>query len=351
MSADHGESPYSGNALARTVTRSDVARRAGVSVAVVSYVLNDGPRPVSPQTRRRVKDAIDELGYRPNGIARALRMQRTHTIGLVLPDVSNPFFADLARQVEDVASDRGYSLLLGNTSNLRDREVKQIHALMARQVDGLLLISSYALGSMPGIDDARIPVVLLDRVDPNASMPSVMVDNDAAAYDGVRHLLDHGHRRIACIAGPADLPASSARAAGWRRALADAGVDAPSLIRHTDFSRLGGYHTMQSLLDLEPRMTAVFACSDLQGVGALRACAERGAAVPGDVAVLSFDGTTEAEFTSPPLSVIRQPLDEIAARAFEALERGIAHAPAMHSVVAHTFVPRASCGCVPEDPR
>lgn len=330
----------------KPVTRAAVAKVAGVSTAVVSYVLNDGPRPVAPTTRERVLRAIEELGYRPNAIARALKLRRTHTIALVVPDNSNPFFAELAKAIEDIAYSRGYAILLGNSSNDHDRERAQIRTLTGRQVDGLLLISASGRPDLSDIQASNTPVVLLDRVTNAQGLPSVVVDNPEGACLGVQHLIQHGHRRIACISGPSDLPAALDREDGWRRALRGHGQRVTArLVERAAFSRDGGYFAAQRLLSRVPRPTAIFASSDLQGIGALRACHEASLRVPEDVALLAFDGTQESEYTTPPMSVVRQPIEQIAAAAVDMLLRRDREPADRQVVLRPHLLLRRSCGC------
>ena len=325
-------------------TRRAVADAAHVSTAVVSYVINNGPRPVAPQTRERVLKVIAELGYRPNGVARALRSQKTRTYGIVLPDASNPFFAELAKAVEDAAHVRGHALVVGNTSNDPVREQDQLQALIERQVDGLLMISADALSDLSVLVNSGVPTALLDRLKGEPVFPSVSVDNEAGAYDAVRHLLGHGHQDVAYICGPRNSPAAEDRENGWRRALREAGRPPRSgQLVQSEFSRLGGYNAASELLRVSSRPTAVFVASDIQAVGVIRAAHDAGVAVPDDLAVVAFDGTDEAAFTHPRLSVIAQPIVELAETALSLLIRG--QADPQHHKLSHRFIARESCGC------
>ncbi len=326
------------------VTRTVVAQRAGVSTAVVSYVLNNGPRPVAEGTKRRVLAAIDELGYRPNSVARALKTQRTHTLGLLVPDNSNPYFAELGKAIEHEAYGRGYAILLGNSDNNVERESFQLAALTDRRVDGLLLIGIQGNPSSE-VDFGDTPVIYLDRFDASGSQSSVVVDNEDGARQGVRHLLGHGHRRILCLAGPAHLQAAEARLAGWRIELEHAGIDTRDLVVRTDFTRLAGYEATREILAGANRPTAIFASSDLQGVGALRACHDAGLRVPEDVAVLSFDGTQESEYTSPPLSVVQQDIPALAKAAVELILRQHNGSAVEQLTMPCSLLIRQSCGC------
>ncbi|MFK4730532.1 LacI family DNA-binding transcriptional regulator [Agromyces mediolanus] len=348
----------------RAATRDDVARLAGVSSAVVSYVLNDGPRPVAAATRARVLAAIAELGYRPNATARALRLRRTRTLALLVPDIGNPFFAELAKAVQAAAFARGHAVTYGDTEYDPERERAQLAALAERRPDGVLVIGGTPELLAP-LHEAGIPLVTLDHPaehDPGAGpgsvvpgsvapgsvapAPSVGIDDVAAARAGIRHLQEHGHERIALIAGPPGSPAARARRRAWTELVAPR-LDpelAAALVATAGYTREGGYLAAGELLDRAAAPSAVFVSADVQAIGALRAVAERGVRVPEDLAVLSFDGTTEAQFTSPPLSVIRQPLDAIAEAAVSLLLDRAGTVDARRILVPSELVPRDSCG-------
>jgi LacI family transcriptional regulator len=314
------------------VTRNDVAEYAGVSTAVVSYVVNDGPRKVAPETRERVLAAIRALGYRPNATARALRMGTTRTFGVITPDGGNPLFAELAKAIDREAAARGYVVLQTSADGDPATEDAKIAELLARQVSGLVLV---APTDEPHLDDVDVPVIAVNRALPATS--SVRPAYRDGARLGVEHLISHGHRRIGLVIGGAGHPE---RELGWRDALAAADLPDGPIARAT-FSRDGGYRAAQSLLQHEP--TAIFASSDLQAIGVLRALHEADVAVPQDVAVAAFDGTPETEYTWPPLTVVRQPVEQLAR---EAVRRLIEGEDAIEAMTLPTeLVLRRSCGC------
>ena len=323
--------------MSHPVTRDSVAALAGVSTAVVSYVLNDGPRPVAAATRDRVLAAIEELGYRPNAVARALKTRSTRTVGLVVPDNNNPYFAELATALENAAHRRGYALLLANTSGDEGRLTTQLRALEDRRVDGVFVIGQQVDTS--GFGSTR--TVGLDRVAPDSAGSTVTVDNVSGAEIGVQHLLSHGHKAIACIAGPGGVSTDDDRERGWRQAATHAGCGTDGLVVRAPFTREGGYAAMQELLRRGP-VTAVFASSDVQGIGALRAAWEAGLTVPDDLALLAFDGTDESAFSTPPLTVIDQPTHDMAETALDLL---LGDGPDRHIVLQSSLVRRRSCGC------
>ncbi len=335
------------------VRRKDVAELAGVSPAVVSYVLNDGPRRVAPATRARVLAAVEQLGYRPNGIARSLRVNRTMTLGLVVPDIANPFFAELARAVEEAAFDAGYTLLIGNATENEARQTAYVRTFLQRQVDGLLLVPAHGpVECLPELRESDKPWVVLDRRVPRLhGVSQILVDNRGGAAAATRHLLEHGRQVVACIAGPRDVMPTTDRVAGWRQALIDAGRrPTRSLIRHVPFGRRSGYRAAKELL-ADRRLNAVFVASDEQALGVLRALAELGLSCPDDVAVVSFDGIAPAAYSVPALTTMAQPFGELGRQALTQLLARIADpgAKASMTVLPVSLVARGSCGC-PDPP-
>ena len=297
------------------VTRKDVAERAGVSPSVVSFVLNPGMRPVAAKTRDRVLAAIDELGYRPNAIAQALRRGGTSTIGLVQPDQTNPFFGELGRAIEDRALPRGYALLVGSTADDAAREIRYVQTFLDRKVDGLILIDSGAPTAVETALASGIPVVFVDRVAHIPGQVSVATDGRAGARVAVDHLVGLGHTRIACIAGPEPLHADE-RVEGWRTGLHEAGLS-DDLLARGSFTRDAGVAAAERIV--LRGATAILACSDVQAVGAITYCRSAGLRVPEDVSVIGFDGTALAQHTYPALTVVQQPIEELGRVALERL--------------------------------
>ena len=330
------------------VTRRDVAHLAGTSEAVVSYVLNGGPRGVAPATKERVLTAIGQLGYRPNAVARSLRTNRTMTFGLVVPDNSNPFFAELARSVEDVGFEQGYTMLLGNAMDDDDREATYVRALIDRQVDGLIVVPAHGgtRGWIADLAQSGVPRLVLDREVEVPEATHVLVDHEGGAYEATTHLIGHGRRRIGCVAGLAGLHPTVDRVAGWQRALAEAGRE-PAALVHVPFGRAHGYRAGRALLAERDRPDALFVASDEQALGVVRAAAEMGVRVPDDLAIFSFDGIEGGAYTVPALSTMRQPVEELGRLAVEWLVAKVADParPATRVVCATTLVARGSCGC------
>ena len=336
-------------------TRNDVARHAGVSTAVVSYVLNDGPRPVAAATRARVLAAVAELGYRPNGVARSLRTKRTRVLALILPDIANAFFAQLSREVELAAFARGFTLLVGNTMDDPARSKLYAQSFLERQVDGVIFVSS---GSDVAVIDmltaAEVPVITIDREVSASNVSSVRVDNRRGGYLATQHLIGHGHRRIACLVGPAAVGNAVDRRKGWEAALREAGLrpSATLAAATASFSRESAYRTTLQLLRHRYPPTAIFASADEQALGIYRAVAATGQRIPDDVAVVSFDSAETAPYLVPGLTAVRQPMERIAAHAMDRMRDRLAD-PA--GFTTHDTLPidldiRGSCGCPDSEP-
>ncbi|WP_207782727.1 LacI family DNA-binding transcriptional regulator [Phytoactinopolyspora limicola] len=337
------------------VRRADVAKMAGTSPAVVSYVLNGGPRSVAPETRARVLAAVEALDYRPNGVARSLRMNKTMTLGLVVPDTSNPYFAELARSIEESAFAHGYTLLIGNGAEDDERQTAYVRTFLQRQVDGLFLVPAHGpAGFLPELERAQTPWIALDRQVAGASAPAVLVDNRGGARAATEHLLEHGRRAITCIAGPEDVLPATDRVAGWRDAMRAAGlpVDGDALWQ-IPFGRQPGYAVARRVLASASSgsIDAFFTASDEQALGVLRAVTELGLRCPEDVAITSFDGIAAGAYATPALTTMAQPFADLGKAAMAQLLERIADPEAAVSaaVLPVELVARGSCGC-PDPP-
>ncbi|MEZ0064915.1 LacI family transcriptional regulator [Streptacidiphilus sp. MAP12-20] len=339
------------------VTRDDVARLAGTSTAVVSYVINNGPRPVAPATRERVLAAIDQLGYRPNSVAQAMASRRTNLIGMVVPDARQPFFAELTHAVERAASERGKIVLIGNSDYTGDREIHYVRAFLGMRVAGLILISEgpseRADAEFAAHGDSR--VVLLHRRPETSDDIAVVTDDIGGSMLAVDHLLKHhGHPYVACFGGPVNAPAPGDPVVdhieGWRRAMADAGVSTEGRLIDAPFSRYGAYQVAVDLLKSpERRPPAIFCSTDDQAIGVLRAAREVGVRVPEDLAVIGFDDIQEAAFCDPPLSTIASDRDSMAKAAVDLVLDDSLAVPGSETPRIRKFpsrlVVRRSCGC------
>ena len=324
------------------VTRNDVAHLAGVSPALVSYVVNGGPRPVAEATRARVQAAIDELGYKPDGLARSLKLGTTRTLGVVVPDLSNPFFAELSRAIEDAAFERGYGVLVCNTANDAARERVYINGLAERRVDGLVFVSADGRGDLKDLIGLGIPVVGLDRLPGDAPISTIETRNEHGAYIGTQHLMSHGHRSVAFVGGT-DSTVTAALRTGWEAAHTQSGAQIGSQVL-APFTFEGGYQAAHDLFLAGARPSAVLVGSDVQAFGLLRGLYDLRLRVPDDVALVSFDGTTSSRYSIPALTTIAQPIRELGAQAVSVLLDEEASRPA-HVVLNPSLVIRHSCGC------
>jgi LacI family transcriptional regulator len=320
-----GRSPMTGvpRPARRRATRADVAEMAGTSTAVVSYVINNGPRRVAPATAERVRAAIQELGYRPNAVARSLRLQRTRALGLVVPDLANPFFAELASAIEMYASGYGEALLLGNSLDSEERETENLRTFVDYRVDGLIVVPvTSGGGSLSLLHELDMPVVIVDRTVPGVSAPTVLPDNVAGAEQATEHLIAHGYASVGCIAGPADIFTAEERLQGWHTAVRRAGLPADErLVARSEFDRDAAYRAAITLLSAPAAPRALFVSSDEQAFGVLRACAKLGLRVPGDLALVGFDGLRHSRSTVPRLATMRQPFQRFGELAVELVHR------------------------------
>ena len=302
------------------VTIRDVAARAGVSSTTVSHVINK-TRPVSDILRTRVEAAMAELGFQPNALARSLRRKRTHTLGMIVPDSANPFFAEVGRGIEDTSFASGYSIILCNSDGDRNRELLYLDLLVQKQVDGVLLVPTGNHAELAAhLRTRNIPVVVIDRDVSDAPIDRAYIDNVAGGCVATRHLLDLGHRRIGYIGGPPHLSPVPGRGAGYLRALEEAGIPIDDrLIVAGSFQDVGGYEGTQSLLALPDRPTAIFAGNDLMAIGALAAARDANIAVPAELSIVGFDDIHLAGYINPPLTTIAQPKYELGVIAAELL--------------------------------
>ena len=301
-------------------TISDVARLAGVSAMTVSRVVNNSGD-ISPETRERVEKAIADLGYVPNALARSLRFKQTKTLALVLSDITNPFFTTLARGVEDAASKQGFSLIFCDTDESENKEAEYLNVVLQKQVDGILLVPvCYSGDSVTFLQEHKATVVVLDRRVSDVKVDTVRCNSEEGAYQLTRHLLDLGHTRIAILSGPQSVSTAIDRVAGYRRALAEAGLDSRAeLVYHGEFIQASGYRMALQALAVTPRPTALFAANNFITSGAFRAVREAGLRVPEDISIVSFDDLPTASDMGPFLTVAAQPAYEMGRWATELL--------------------------------
>lgn len=298
-----------------TVTIYDVAREANVSMATVSRVVNNNPN-VKPQTRKKVFEAIERLGYRPNAVARGLASKKTTTVGVVIPDISNGIVAEVARGVEDIANMYHYNIILCNADKKKEKEIRVINTLLEKQVDGLLFMGGTVTDEhKQAFQTSSVPIVLCATTDEKEEIPSVDIKHESAAYDAVKVLIDRGHREIAMISGTLQDPTNGyARYVGYKKALEDHGIEfREDLVRIGNYQYEAGMETMQYFLELQSRPSAVFAATDEMAIGAIHAAQDAGVRVPEDISVISVDNIRMASMVRPKLTTVAQPMYDIGA--------------------------------------
>ncbi len=330
------------------VSLTDVAQHAQVSIATVSRAISH-PEKLAPETLALVQQTMRELGYKPNRVARRLRQKggRRHLLGLIIPDIQNPFFAEIARGVEDVAYANEFAVMLCNSDENLKKEAFYLDVMQAESVDGIIL---------PPINDrdpaiirlaeAGMPIVSVDRSLVNASIDKVEVDNRQGAFEAVDHLLKLGHRRIAMIAGRQNVSTGRERRLGYEDALRTHGVALDEgLIRTGDYKQASGHTLAKELLACSPRPTALFVVNNLMTVGAIEAIHKQGLRIPQDVAIIGFDDLPWAEALDPPLTVVRQPAYEVGRAAAELLLKRLTDpaAPAAWLRLRPKLILRSSC--------
>jgi LacI family transcriptional regulator len=299
--------------LTRKVNIKDVAKRAGVSPATAARVAGKYGN-VSETTRQRVLSAIQELGYQPDAIARSMVTRSTRTIGLVVTDITNPFFAELARGVESITWSQGYSLFLADTDEDIAREKAMISTMREKRVDGIILVpaSSQYSRHLSELVKEGTPLVLVDRAVSRLDVDRVMVDNEQGAYQAVSHLASLGHRRIAMILDNPAITTNTERLAGYRRALKEYGLqEDETLILICRYTSQSAYQNIAQLLERSDRPTALFTANNFMTLGALQAIYDNGLQVSKDIALVGFDDLDRGGINLPKLTAVAQPVNEI----------------------------------------
>jgi len=298
----------------------DVAKKAGVSVATVSHVINN-TRIVSELTKAKVKTALEELNYQPNAVARSLRRKESMIIGLIIPDNTNPYFAEIAWSIEYASKNQGYSVILCNSDGDINRESSCLDVLIENQVDGIILVAAgKSSDKIQKLVERKMPLVMVDRDSPNVRTDSIQINNGMCGGVAVEYLIALGHQKIACITGPRDVTPSFDRVDGYKKALSKNKISIKdAYIIKGDFKPHGGYLAGYKLLEMEDPPTAVFACNDLMAYGVMRAATEKGINCPDDLSVVGFDDIYLSTYINPPLTTIKQPRIEMGEEAVSSL--------------------------------
>ncbi|NMB46401.1 MAG: LacI family transcriptional regulator [Firmicutes bacterium] len=316
----------------KAATIKDVARLAGVSVSTASAALNDKPF-VRTSTKQKVREAAAKLNYRPNAIARSLVTNESRLVGLVVPDMADPYFPAIAAGVDEVASRLGYTVILANTLRNAKREAEQIRVLLERRVDGLVFAGGSTVGARGWLDSTldNLEIVVIDRPEFSFTSPSITIDNVRGAEKATRYLVQLGHRDIAFIGGPVNSLVSQERLRGYRFALQESGLPyREELVVHGDFTPRGGLQAMTILLNrmetrlgIDQPLTAAFIANDQMAIGAMHGVRLAGKKVPGDISIIGFDDINVAAVVEPPLTTMAVPTKEIGGMAMNMLAKSL----------------------------
>lgn len=331
-----------------TVTIKDIAKKAGVSYATVSRALTNRPE-VNEKTRRDIQKLAEEMGYKPNALARGLVTRESKTLGLIIPDITNPFFPEVARGVEEAASRSGYNVFLCNTNWDAEKERTYIEVLEEKRVDGLIVASvTDDAKTLEGFTRGGAPLVLVNRVLKDIDTHYVVIDNLKGGYMVVEHLLGLGHKRIAFIGGLRHVEATRERLQGYMLALSSGGIPVDDkLVYSGAFKKESGYQNAMKLLEVDQPPTAIFAANDILALGVIQAVQEAGLKVPDDIAVVGFDDIAFASYAEVSLTTIAQPkyiMGEMAAKILmEDIKEGAVREK-KHIVLQPSLVVRKSSG-------
>jgi len=315
------------------VSIKDIARLAKVSHSTVSRALCNNPR-VKAETAEKIRRIAEEYGYRTSAVGRSLATRHTHTLGVVVTTITDPFNAEVVSGIEQAAADHGYSIFLANSNADPDREIRVVNSLQERRVDGIVVTAS-RVGALhvPLLSRMRVPIVLLNNQHPSEFVHSVMIDNTPASMAATAYLIRQGHRRIAYLGDRNGRQSDTERFAGYRQALDAADLPfEPELVFHGDGNPEGGIEGMIRLLALADPPTAVFCYDDMTALGVLRQARRSGLQVPGDISVIGFDDLYISRYTEPPLTTVRQPMRDMGRLAMETLLDILAGSVSDHNI-------------------
>ncbi len=305
------------------VTIYDVAREANVSMATVSRVVNGNPN-VKPTTRKKVQEVIERLGYRPNAVARGLASKKTTTVGVIIPDISNIFYSELARGIEDIATMYKYNIILSNSDQNKDKEFHLLNTMLGKQVDGIVFMSGNVTEEhVEEFGKSPVPIVLAASVERTNSVPAVTIDVEQASYDAVIELTKRGHKKIAFVSGLLNEPINGEeKLAGYKRAIEDAGLSYnEEYVIEGDYTYDSGIEGFEKIHELAEKPTAIFVGTDEMALGVIHSAQDLGYSIPNDLEVIGFDNTRLAMMVRPQLTSVVQPMYDIGAVAMRLLTK------------------------------
>jgi LacI family transcriptional regulator len=297
------------------ITIYDVAREANVSMATVSRVVNGNPN-VKPATRKKVNEVIDRLGYRPNAVARGLASKKTTTVGVIIPDISNIFFAELARGIEDIATMYKYNIILSNSDQNKEKELRLLNTMLGKQVDGIVFMGGHITEEhIAEFERSPAPIVLAGSVEPSGKIPSVNIDYRQATFDATETFISKGHKEIAFVVGPLHDPINhEQKLTGYKEALEKAGISFnEDLVYEGDYTYDSGIEAWEKMRDLPKRPTAILVGNDEMALGVVHGAQDDGMNIPNELEVITSDNTRLALMVRPQLTSVVQPLYDIGA--------------------------------------
>jgi LacI family transcriptional regulator len=335
--------------MAKNVSLKDIATKVGVSTALVSYVLNglEKEKRVGPEIVIKIHQAANELKYKPNQIARSLRKGSTNTIGIIVADISNPFFAQLARVIEDTASENGYTVVFGSSDENYIKSASLIETLLNRQVDGFIIAPSEgSIEQIKSLIKLNIPVVLVDRYLPELSVNHVVLDNYMATYSAVNCLVSKGYNRIFMIAYKSSLVHMQERIRGYQEAMKEKGLSKEILVKEVRYQHVkSDMEKIMGELLIEKKKDSVLFATNALSISGLYAIREHNIKVPDELAVIGFDGHEVFDFFQPPLTFIQQPLEDMGKESVRILIEQIKGSKkTVHIELKHQLIERGSCG-------
>jgi LacI family transcriptional regulator len=304
------------------VTIYDVAREANVSMATVSRVVNGNPN-VKPTTRKKVLEAIDRLGYRPNAVARGLASKKTTTVGVIIPDISSIFYSELARGIEDIATMYKYNIILSNSDQNKQKEFHLLNTMLGKQVDGIVFMGGHITEEhVAEFEKSPVPIVLAASIEDSSTIPSVTIEYNKAANDAVTALIEKGHRNIAFVTGPIEEQVGMRKLEGYKAALEASNIPFEGeLVIEGDFTYESGIEAMNKIIEMEVKPTAVFVSTDEMALGVIHGATDHGIQIPEDIEVIGFDNTRLATMVRPRLTTVVQPMYDIGAVAMRLLTK------------------------------
>lgn len=305
------------------VTIYDVAREANVSMATVSRVVNGNPN-VKPTTRKKVLEAIERLGYRPNAVARGLASKKTTTVGVIIPDISSIFYAELARGIEDIATMYKYNIILSNSDQNKEKEFHLLNTMLGKQVDGIVFMSGNITEEhVQEFERSPVPIVLAASIEMNDTIPSVAIDYEQATYDAIAMLIEKGHKSIGYVSGPMVEPVNGVKKiAGYRKALEEANLEYNAeLVVEGDYTYDSGIEAYEKMIEQQKKPTAIFVGTDEMALGVIHGAQDRGILIPDQLEVVGFDNTRLATMVRPTLTTVLQPMYDIGAVAMRLLTK------------------------------